>query len=980
VSDDTVLLCWSCRQEIPHGAFCVRCGTDLARERWRRDRFRASPNEHRLSPRITSSVFPRLPRAALRGFRLALFVALAAIVALALAGSYPLAIVVAAVSVPVLSVIYLYDVDVYEDEPLIVLALTALWGSAMGVALGLFGRALAPSSADLLTQSTRETLLQQGVALPLAGLLLALLGPLVLLPYRRFDDVLDGATFGATSAVWLVASQLLTQASSLFDDGLQPGGSRETWLLRLLQLGLTMPLLWAGAGGAAAGSFWLRYRARAGLRPSGISGRPALAVSVASGLVVVAAVGQIVLELRAALALSALLAVVALFWLRQLIDAGLKGESAEREIGPEITCANCRDLTPRHTFCAWCGIALAALPKGRESSGDGFVPGSEPARLRNRIVLGVFGVALVTTAVISSGALAKLAPSEEQACLPGQPCGGPPSTSPPLVSGQVWRSSEGIALEYDPGRWDVENADDEALTLRSGAGEGWVEIRVEDDRGSQGTKARGLPRWLKAPTELGLPVPHGPNVGYVDGRGAWYEGLLDSPQGPRQTVTVATLSSARARKSVVVSAVFFGPAAQAFSADAGLRSSIDSILNTVTWPLASAGRAAPVPAGSAGAGRPGGLRPDDIARAYGLRPLWTRGFRGQGETIAVVSLDTFRAEDVAEYERLVGIDGAPSIERVQVDGEVPLGSGAQEVSLDLEVIRATAPEASIVNYEAELSWEGFVAALKRVNDDGRARLVSVSWGKCLTHVDEAVVGAMERELDRAYRAGRTIFASSGDSGAFSCLHTENELDADQHRASVDWPAASPSVVAVGGTRLTVREDGSYYSENGWEDTLSSDGSGGGISPLHRRPRWQREGVVPSPSRYRHVPDVAGPADCDSAFLIVYPEWSGEEWTRKTGAYGCGTSAAAPFWTGVAALVLQYARDRGHERLGFLGTLLYALPRNGPGGPPLNDVQTGGNLMNDAGPGWDYATGLGTPNAWNLARAVVALADRFDPHR
>ena len=231
---------------------------------------------------------------------------------------------------------------------------------------------------------------------------------------------------------------------------------------------------------------------------------------------------------------------------------------------------------------------------------------------------------------------------------------------------------------------------------------------------------------------------------------------------------------------------------------------------------------------------------------------------------------------------------------------------------------------------------------------------------------------MEHELDRARRAGRTIFVSSGDSGAFSCLHTENELDPDEHRPTVDWPASSPSVVAVGGTRLSLREDGSYYSENGWEDTLSSDGSGGGVSPLHPRPTWQLESVLPGPRRYRHVPDVAGPADCDSAFFIVYPEWVDGAWAQKKGPYGCGTSAAAPFWAGVTALVAQYARANGIDRIGFLGAPLYALASMGTGGSPLMDVRTGGNLQSNAGPGWDYATGLGTPHAWNLARAIVRL--------
>jgi kumamolisin len=567
--------------------------------------------------------------------------------------------------------------------------------------------------------------------------------------------------------------------------------------------------------------------------------------------------------------------------------------------------------------------------------------------------------------------LVSLAPTAAQTCFPGEPCGGPPSTSPRLVAGTVWTSSAGVALEYDTARWDVERADDDVLVLVSADRKGRIELSVERGPSGRAAGSTSLPRWLKSPKEIRLPVPHGPNIGYVDGSGAWYEGLLDSPQGPRQTVNVATLSSARGGSAVAVSAVFFGSPEETFAAG-GTRTEVDTILNTVAWP-----RSPGVAAGASSTGvPPRGLRPVDLADAYGIRPLWDAAVRGSGETIALVSLDTFRQRDLSTYERLMGITGAPPVRRIQVDGPVHLGSGAVEVSLDIEVIRAVAPEATILNYEAPLSWAGFVGALKRINDEGRARVVSVSWGKCLPTVDAAVVEEMENELDRARRAGTTVFVASGDAGAFSCLHSESELDASQHEVAVDWPAASPSVVAVGGTRLALREDGTYYAENGWEDTLSGDGSGGGVSPLHARPAWQRRDVVPRTTDRRQLPDVAGPADCDSAFFIVYPVWVAGKWVQKRGPHGCGTSAAAPFWAGVAALVTQYARQHGVERIGFLGTALYALPRGDPRTSPLRDVRTGGNLLGDAGPGWDYATGLGTPHAWNLARALVAAIGRL----
>jgi subtilase family serine protease len=319
------------------------------------------------------------------------------------------------------------------------------------------------------------------------------------------------------------------------------------------------------------------------------------------------------------------------------------------------------------------------------------------------------------------------------------------------------------------------------------------------------------------------------------------------------------------------------------------------------------------------------------------------------------------------------IRGAPEVERVYVDGTpVELGPNALEISLDIEIVRAVAPEANIVSFEAPLGWTGFIDALQAINADARVDVVSVSFGKCQARVGRDIREAMEREHAIAVTGGKTIFVASGDSGAFSCLHTESELGEASHERSVDWPAASPNVVGVGGTRLSVRADGSYFAENGWEDVLSNRGSGGGVSTDHNRPSWQRgPGVRNQHSTgKRQVPDVAGPADCDSAFLVVYPRLGDDGWEQTVGPAGCGTSAAAPFWAGVAALALQYAEREGARELGFLGPVLYDLARSKPPFPAFHDVQTGGNLDHQATPGWDYATGLGSPRAWNLARDLA----------
>jgi kumamolisin len=112
---------------------------------------------------------------------------------------------------------------------------------------------------------------------------------------------------------------------------------------------------------------------------------------------------------------------------------------------------------------------------------------------------------------------------------------------------------------------------------------------------------------------------------------------------------------------------------------------------------------------------------------------------------------------------------------------------------------------------------------------------------------------------------------------------------------------------------------------------------------------------------RQAPDVASVADPDSGFLVVFggrPRVKG------------GTSAAAPLWAGLTALIAQAAEREGIGPLGFLAPLLYEAARREPSA--FFDVVRGGNRLHNAGPGWDYATGLGTPRADVLARTVIGL--------
>lgn len=354
---------------MPEGTFCVRCGARL--EAGRRRGFSAAPHEGIRRPSIVSSIFPQLPRASLLTFRVALAFGVAVVLVLAVLKLFPLAIVASAILVPLLTVLYLYDVDVYEDEPLFVVGATMLWGAVAGVGFGLLAKQVSPADASLLT-SSGSTAVLRGVVLPLASVVLMLAGPLVLLPYRKFNDVLDGATFGGACAVTFAGAVVLTQAFDLFGDGLRPGGSVGSWVVRLLELAVAAPVLAAALIGAVAGAFWLRYRAPVRDRNAlGPAGRPAVAVTLAAGVLVGSALGELYLPQLGSLALYVILDVVALVWLRQVIHVGLLEEAAEITIGEPFTCANCGEQTPRHSFCSSCGISILALPKRREPSAGG---------------------------------------------------------------------------------------------------------------------------------------------------------------------------------------------------------------------------------------------------------------------------------------------------------------------------------------------------------------------------------------------------------------------------------------------------------------------------------------------------------------------------------------------------------------------------------------------------------------------------------
>ncbi len=372
---------------------------------------------------------------------------------------------------------------------------------------------------------------------------------------------------------------------------------------------------------------------------------------------------------------------------------------------------------------------------------------------------------------------------------------------------------------------------------------------------------------------------------------------------------------------------------------------------------------------------PGGLLPRTVARAYEIEPLHAQGFQGEGQVVAILSFDTFTPSDVALFDQREGIS-APPVEVVRLRGaaEEP-GGGTGEVALDIQVIRGIAPQTRIINYEGPNTADGFAALMARIVADGLAQIVSISWGLCEKYSVPSALRAEEREFAAAFAAGLSVFVASGDDGAYSCRRVAISEDPFERDLAQDalWPSTSPSTIGVGGTFLSIREDGTYLDEAGWEEPLSGAGGGGGLSALMDRPSWQQgAGVDNSASNgMRQVPDVAGPADPSSGFFVVYTK-PGEGLVN--GQVG-GTSAAAPFWAASMILTRQMAATEGVDSLGALGPTLYQVAAEQASGAVFHDVIRGGNLLHEAGPGWDYSTGLGSPRVAPLARAIVDFLKR-----
>lgn len=364
----------------------------------------------------------------------------------------------------------------------------------------------------------------------------------------------------------------------------------------------------------------------------------------------------------------------------------------------------------------------------------------------------------------------------------------------------------------------------------------------------------------------------------------------------------------------------------------------------------------------------GGLQPSDVMASYDIAPLRAKGLDGSGQTVVFFELnDGYVQSDFDAFTQKLGL---PAIAPVLQGGSTPPQTAGGETEMDIEVVHEIAPGAKIVIYNIDptsATNQQWIDLQQKMVRDNPGAIISQSWGGCESSGGAAYSSAMKAIYDQADTLGESVFVSSGDSGAYQCMdRNPRGTPPGPTVLGVSLPASAPGVTGVGGTRISVTPQGGWYNETVWEAPSQIGGGGGGVSAVYPMPTWQSgPGVLDptyNPHTMRGVPDVAANSDPASAMAIyVNGKWTAEG----------GTSQAAPIWAGIAALLNHYLSQQGLHAAGFMNPALYQIAAHPTPYQAFHDITVGTNLYYPAHAGYDLATGLGTPDAWNLAQDLVA---------
>jgi kumamolisin len=371
---------------------------------------------------------------------------------------------------------------------------------------------------------------------------------------------------------------------------------------------------------------------------------------------------------------------------------------------------------------------------------------------------------------------------------------------------------------------------------------------------------------------------------------------------------------------------------------------------------------------------PGTFFPPQVAELYN----YPGDFSGTGQNVAIFAFngtgpDPHGGYKLAAlqtyYEQVLG-GKTPSIKDVVVQGpgndpgpdsqaSSSQGDATGEVMLDMCVVGSVAPGANIFMYFTEFTSQGWLDGLNQaITDSNKIDVISISYGNPEDDPDGAWTSMGVQQVNQVFEGaaakGITICCASGDDGSSDQVPTG---------AHVDFPASSPFVLGVGGTKL-VASSGSpqtIASEVVWNESMQSEGAtGGGVSVVFTKPAYQNTVNVPASANPPHsigrgVPDVAAVADPETGVIVIHVDGKNVE------AIG-GTSAAAPMWASLVARLNQGLK----ANCGFLNALIYQsqFPKGA-----FRDITSGNNGAYTAGAGWDACTGFGSPNGAGMLQSL-----------
>jgi subtilase family serine protease len=306
----------------------------------------------------------------------------------------------------------------------------------------------------------------------------------------------------------------------------------------------------------------------------------------------------------------------------------------------------------------------------------------------------------------------------------------------------------------------------------------------------------------------------------------------------------------------------------------------------------------------------------------------------------------------------------PTITQTQGDGvATAIAHADDETSLDLQTVAAVAPTAQVRLVQTNLAGllDGFSRAL---GDGGVPDVISLSFGGCALAENRgapAYTAVINAVLAMTALAGVSSFVAAGDAGSTTC-------GTSVPGTTLSYPAVSPFVTAVGGTRLTLGAGNTRVAEVVWNDSVFgvNGAGGGGVARRQPRPAYQ-DGA--NPQNHRAVPDVSALAD-------IVPGWP-DVISSRLQSVG-GTSGSTPFVAVATALVAASERNAGRPRVGLANGWLYqaakdqAAKTTAP--PAFFDVTQGSNDLAGVGccqasVGYDPASGLGVPN-WATLPATL----------